>query len=295
MKMKLAAVLAAYESLGAHTSLVDDEIAFRVWLDSQAEVLEKLETERARGWLTRQLAAAGAPSQQAVVEIALDLAGKALPAHAREAIATGVACLRGADLTGGYPLLLATVRTVASALISRAVGYEGPISGWERGGRMAFYLRSSWWRGDDTITASQFAAVTHRDEPDVAGSWPTVTQPSVPDTGLVGLLKRFAGGLASKTDGRVYADLRPVVGYSRSDSPTFEFVLRASRRPTIRAVLFLATSEQDSLLIRGWKEPVVLREPREIVRFVRSVAEDPSTVQSIERLMLASLEIDLGA
>ncbi len=293
VKIALAAVVMARDLLNNDLVLAVDGDAFRAWVTTADVELSAHERPERPGALRAQVAQANQASPSTAIRLAVEHVGLALAPEIAEALAAAEQSLAGKEgaRTRFYENF-ARIRTLLAALVARAVGYTGRLSGWERSGEFSFYepAPAEWWPADESVCASFYKAAAPEETADVAALWPTVEVPTVPRSGVLGLLARHAAGLASRTDGRVYADLQPLPLDSSGDERRYELALRASSRPATKITLFIARPSGDDVAIEGWDESVTLRTASDVERFLSKLKTAPETSASIERLLLISLE-----
>lgn len=294
IKIALAAVVMARHVLKNDVALVVDRPGFLAWLAASEDTVAALEHPERAAMLRAQLVGGWEASASSAIRIALASAGVGVPREIADALTAAEQALSGqpgADMQ--FYKNFARLRSVLAALVARAVGYTGRIAGWERAGEYSFFepAPADWWPADETVSATAYRAAAPEPTPDVASLWPSVDLPSVPSSGLIGLLARHAAGLASRSDGRVYADLEPLPLDSPGAKRRYELALRPAKRPTTKITLFIVRpAEDDAISIDGWDESVTLRTPADVEVFLNKLRDAPGTAAALERLLLAALE-----
>lgn len=292
VKMALAATAASRYLLGERLKLVTSEQEYQGWVAAQGEEISRLGVEGNTDHLARQIAESLVPLPATAIRMALSARHLTLTAELSHSLELAAACLRGGDVPPeDFHEGFARLRMVASALVASCIGYSGVLASSQRAGEMAFYLPSEWWPGDTSEVAERYEASIPEPEPDIGRHWPDVRVPTIPTGGLLELVRRFAAGLASRTENRVHADLRPLVSTAPDGSRRFEFVLRVTALPSARAVLFLVRLEHDVLHVEGWPDAVTLESPTEVARFAANVGAHDQTRRAIERLLLVAEEV----
>jgi hypothetical protein len=246
--------------------------------------------------LRAQLSQAANASASNAIRLGLANVGLGVPPEIAEALAAAESSLSGAEGSRqGFYENFARLRAVVAAFVARTVGYEGRLAGWDRAGDYSFYLPApaEWWPAENGVSATFYSASRAEETPDLAALWPSIEIPTVPSSGLIGLLAQHAAGLASRTDGRVYADLQPLPLDSSGAAWRYEFALRASNRPATKITLFIVRPVGNDVAIDGWDENVTLQTATDVQRFLNRMKDAPETTASIERLLLAALEAAL--
>lgn len=183
----------------------------------------------------------------------------------------------------------AILRTLLTALVARHVGYAGEIAGWEREPRRPYQPPPpDWWPvSEQEIEAASRPYHISGQAPGLHGvMWPEIEYPAVPTSGLVHLLAAFMQELDGKTNGAVAARVQPVPVEAGNDR-CFDVKLVVAAHPSTQSLLFTVTESQDGLLVGGWDEDELsIKGETELVEFLRSVAESPSVIARIQRMML---------
>lgn len=301
VKMLLATVTASRYVLSANKTLSPaSELTKPERLATTLDqALPALETADAIGLRLDEDIRIGGPEPGTIVRAAATKVGIEIVAEIEEALGVGLSCLMGGGVPRGRVFeLLPRLRALASALIARSVNYKGRLAGWtrfEEGRSWYGPTPDGWWNCDEELTATRYRAGISKGIQDLSDLWPDVPLPTIPEDGLVALLRRHAGALLAKTNGRVYADVWPLPSDPEDGTRRYEFVLRASRRPSAKAVLFVLSEEPEGVRAEGDDEPVLLTSPADVVEFLRNVSDSRQTRAAIERLLLASLEVEQNA
>ncbi|MGK4000727.1 hypothetical protein [Sorangium sp. So ce1024] len=190
----------------------------------------------------------------------------------------------------------AILRTLLVALVARAVGYRGPISGWERpASRRSYDPASSWWPVDGSAAdrvEPVTAVVPERGGPtDARELWPFFDAPKVPIQGLVATVASFAEGLEARTNGAVVATVKPLP-QGPGELALFEFVLAPAGRPTAQRLLFtIEDSGNGRIRITGWDDkPRPFSKDAQLISFLNKLANRAETRELVQELMILEQE-----
>lgn len=190
----------------------------------------------------------------------------------------------------------AKLRTLCSGLVSVAVGYDGPISGWHKADPYFFYLEDTTWRPAVGDPKPEYftALVTSSLRAAPGDLWPAFIRPTIPPQSLLSLVDEFANSLASRASDEVRARLIPLSG-TETEHQLFDFVLESRSNPAANTIIFSVRSRHggDSIEIVNWEESV---EPMgtedSLLRFLETVANSASTRLAVERLLSLSTRLD---
>lgn len=184
----------------------------------------------------------------------------------------------------------ARLRALATALLSKLVGYGGAIAGWEW---------SDWYHPDDppgdwwpvALDDDREAEKTWKAEASrkKALRWPEIRLPDVPESGLIRVIAEAAAGLARQTTGAVEARVRPSM--RQDHKVVYELCLEAG--PSLTVVLFTAEVREKDLVISGWDdEETSLSDENSLRTFLSTVMQHPSTTYRIIQLGLARARLE---
>jgi hypothetical protein len=187
------------------------------------------------------------------------------------------------------------LRTLCAGLMATAVGYKGPLAGWESEEPewVGEGITTTWIGVDPTTQPPYFTARVIELLPtaNAVELWPTFQRPAIPKTSLVSLVENFALNLASRTDEQVRARILPLPFFNSDEPRLYDFILESARQPQANTVLF--TIRQDSenapLDILSWDEDVdTIKDERALTSFLAMVALAPRTRHAVERLLLVA-------
>jgi hypothetical protein len=302
IKRMLGALAAARYVLGKDPSMAGDRERWIDWISRQAPQIRGMAHPDRQDALISAVQRAERPGASCLIHMAASSTSRVLDGAPHETIASAERALFG-ERSEKAPSdeRQACLRAVLVALVARAVDYKGPVFGWERREASRFYLRAKppfWPVEDDGEPAERFLVIAQSAELLEAARnlWPpTFHPPSVPSSGDIGVIARFAAVLKESTDGRVVAFVRPVLPQrSEDDRPEdigegeFDFVLQSAQLPTLETVLFsVETRAEGGVVVHGWSDEKDKRiHSEDIVAFLRKVGHAPETDQRIQRLML---------
>ncbi|WP_438015049.1 hypothetical protein WMF18_29740 [Sorangium sp. So ce315] len=190
----------------------------------------------------------------------------------------------------------AILRTLLVALVASAVGYQGPISGWERpASRRSYDPASPWWPVDGSAAdrvEPVTAVVPERGGPtDVRELWPHFGAPKVPIQGLIATVASFAEGLEARTNGAVVATVKPLPQGPR-ELALFELVMAPAGRPTAqRLLLTIEDAGNGRIRITGWDEkPRPFSKEAQLISFLNKLANRAETHELVQELMILEQE-----
>lgn len=227
-----------------------------------------------------------------LIRAALSRSGLEMTNEMREAVTAAARELDGEAGSGATEERNAFLRTILVALVSKAIGYGGPIREWEKETGRPMYRPAdpSWWRAEDDSPGKRFvASIPDAAVPSVVSDlWPDfrLEQPTAPRDGSFTTIAAFAGALEAKTGGLVVASLEPVLR-PEGEADEFDFVLRSTTRPTGQTVLFGVERIADGgVRITRWADTdPELRDDAETEAFLKDVAQSRETRREVERLM----------
>ncbi|WP_437479136.1 hypothetical protein WME75_32550 [Sorangium sp. So ce1014] len=233
----------------------------------------------------------------ALISAAFSAVGLTLLREMDEAILSAASSVLGEDdVARPDERCTAILGSVLVALVAKAVGYEGPICGWERSpSEDSCDPAGAWWRvrtsAGDLVGRFSADAPGHTGPRDVRALWPHVSESMVPIEGPIATIASFAEGLEARTDGLVIASVKPL-GHVPGEPAAFDFVLAPVGKPRSE-VRLLAIREigKGEIRITDWdSEEHVLSEEEQIVTFLGELAQRKNTLELVRRLRAAARE-----
>jgi hypothetical protein len=232
-----------------------------------------------------------------LIELSLEIAGLQADPELLEAV------IESSDLLVGRTLKTTTqesaercarLRTLCAGLVAIAVNYKGPLAGWNLKGRSKWYsddTPTSWFPKDDSIVPVTFIAQATERLPTIGmiGLWPMFERPSIPDDSLFHLIAEFARSLASRTGELVRARVVPLPAFNPEEDRLYDFILESAISPLANTVLFTIqqANAHGPLYILSWDEEIeAIRNERNLISFLSTVALATRTRQAVERLLL---------
>ncbi|WP_437659773.1 hypothetical protein [Sorangium sp. So ce1182] len=190
----------------------------------------------------------------------------------------------------------AILGSVLVALVAKAVGYDGPICGWETSpSEDSCVPAGEWWpvgrSAGDRVGRFSADAPGTRGPRDVRALWPQVSESKVPIEGPIATIASFAEGLEARTDGLVIASVKPL-DHIPGEPAAFDFVLAPVGKPRSEVrLLKIHETGKGEIRITGWDgEEHMLAEEEQIIDFLDALAHSKDTIELLRRLRAAARE-----
>jgi hypothetical protein len=297
VKAVLACLAAARWFAGSVQSLTTTPAEWKSWVDTN-NTFPFSATADHEALLISRVLAANTPGPVELVHLALEKALLPINQELLAAVAESSLFLSGQVLVTTYQESenrCIRLRTLCAGLIATAVGYKGPLAGWESE-EPKWYGKgvvTQWLSADPDVKPMFFIAQVDDLVPAVSTSelWPTFERPAIPDGSPVRLIEDFARSLASRTNEQVRARIIPLPTFDLDEPRLYDFILESVRQPQSNTVLFTIKQDgqNDPLHIISWEEEVdAIEDEKALTRFLRKVAFATRTRQAVERLLLVT-------
>ncbi|KYF80548.1 hypothetical protein BE11_20045 [Sorangium cellulosum] len=297
LKLLQGARAAATAVLGEEGASKADRERWKDWLRQNRALLEAHAGRTPPAKLLDGLRRSARGRASGVIRSALASVDLSLLPEMEAALASAEASLFGdGPEPGPDERSAAILRTLLVALVASAVGYQGPISGWERPASARSHDPAGpWWPFDGSAgdrVRHVVAVVPERDSPtDVRELWPLFGAPRVPVQGLVATVASFAEGLEAKTNGAVIATVKPLP-QGPGELALFEFVLAPAGRPTAQRLLFtIEDTGNGRIRITGWDDKAhPFSKEAQLISFLNKLARRAETRELVQELMILAQE-----
>ncbi|KYF98237.1 hypothetical protein BE20_35770 [Sorangium cellulosum] len=190
----------------------------------------------------------------------------------------------------------AILGSVLVALVAKAVGYEGPICGWERPPfEDSCEPAGEWWpvkkSAGDLVGRFSADAPGHTGPRGARPHWPHFSESKVPIEGPVAMIASFAEELEERTDGLVIASVKPLT-HVPGEPAAFDFVLAPAGKPKSEVrLLVIHETGRGEVRITDWDgEEHTLGEEERLATFLDELAHRRDTGELVRRLRAAARE-----